>query len=126
MPASLADHFHTRYRTIPKPTPYQPPTEPDPNTLLVLLPGARIDAETERRVDTREFGGAVELFSIFQTPDISGDEVRVVLKRREPVGAELIYLLAEPGLRRKASAASEPCKCSLRSPSAVPPLHSRW
>ncbi len=66
--------------------------EPDPNTLLVLLPGARIDKETERRVDTREFGGAVELFSIFQTPDIPGDEVRVVLKRREPVGAELRWV----------------------------------
>ena len=45
--------------------------EPDPSTLIVLLKGAMIDAQTERRVDTKEFGGPVEMFSVFKTPDVS-------------------------------------------------------
>jgi type IV pilus assembly protein PilQ len=63
--------------------------EPDDDTLMVLFPGAQVNEDGERRVDTREFGGTVQMFSVFQTPDIPGDEVRVVLKRGAPVGASL-------------------------------------
>jgi len=55
---------------------------PDPITVVVDFPGSRIPPETQRRVDTTEFGGPLEMFSVFQTPDISYDQVRVVLKRR--------------------------------------------
>ncbi|MFQ5513085.1 MAG: type IV pilus secretin PilQ [Myxococcota bacterium] len=55
--------------------------EPDAASVVIDLPGVRIDEQTERRVDTREFGGPLELFSVFQTPDIEGDQVRIVLKR---------------------------------------------
>ncbi|MCP4006062.1 MAG: type IV pilus secretin PilQ [bacterium] len=55
--------------------------EPDAATLIVMLPGAVIQQENERRVDTTEFGGPVKMFSVFKTPDISNDEVRVVLHR---------------------------------------------
>src|SRR5262249_32791936 len=65
--------------------------EPDPATLIVRLPGARIASDAERRVDTREFGGPVEIFSVFQTPDVKVPEVRVVLKRNAPVPAELAW-----------------------------------
>ena len=55
---------------------------PDPITVVVDFPGSLIAPEIERRVNTREFGGPLEMFSVFQTPDISYDQVRVVLKRR--------------------------------------------
>jgi type IV pilus assembly protein PilQ len=63
--------------------------EPDPQTLIVLIPSAVIDASNERRVDTREFRGAIDMFSIFKTPDVEYDEVRLVLKRNSPVAAKL-------------------------------------
>jgi type IV pilus assembly protein PilQ len=63
--------------------------EPDPQTLIVMLPATQIDPANERRVDTREFRGAIEMFSIFKTPDIPEDEVRLVLKRASPVSAKL-------------------------------------
>jgi type IV pilus assembly protein PilQ len=56
--------------------------EPDSATVVVDLPGARISEEVERRVDTREFGGPVQMLSAFQTPDVEHDQARVVLKRR--------------------------------------------
>jgi len=65
--------------------------EPDPTTLMVLLKGATIDAATERRVDTKEFGGPVEMFSVFKTPDVPTPEVRVVLKRNTPEKAKLTW-----------------------------------
>jgi type IV pilus assembly protein PilQ len=65
--------------------------EPDPSTLIVLLKGALIDAATERRVDTKEFGGPVEMFSVFKTPDVPNPEVRVVLKRNTPEKAKLTW-----------------------------------
>jgi type IV pilus secretin PilQ/predicted competence protein len=65
--------------------------EPDPGTLMVLLKGATIDAATERRVDTKEFGGPVEMFSVFKTPDVPNPEVRVVLKRNTPEKAKLTW-----------------------------------
>ena len=65
--------------------------QPDAATLIVRLPGTRIDSSAERRVDTREFGGPVEIFSVFQTPDVSVPEVRVVLKRSSAVPAELVW-----------------------------------
>ena len=64
---------------------------PDAATLIVTLSKARIAPETERRVDTREFGGPVEIFTTFQTPDVSYDEVRVVLKRQEGAEAHLSW-----------------------------------
>ncbi|HKC49967.1 MAG TPA: AMIN domain-containing protein, partial [Myxococcota bacterium] len=65
--------------------------EPDPGTLMILLKGASIDAATERRVDTKEFGGPVEMFSVFQTPDVASPEVRVLLKRSTPEKAKLTW-----------------------------------
>ena len=65
--------------------------EPDPSTLIVLLKGATIDAATERRVDTKEFGGPVEMFSVFKTPDVPSPEVRVLLKRNTPEKAKLVW-----------------------------------
>jgi type IV pilus assembly protein PilQ len=56
--------------------------EPDPATVVIDLPGARISEAVERRVDTREFGGPVQMLSAFQTPDVEHDQARVVLKRR--------------------------------------------
>jgi type IV pilus assembly protein PilQ len=56
--------------------------EPDPSTIVVDLIGVRISNEAERRVNTREFSGPVDLFSVFQTPDVEGDQVRIVLKRQ--------------------------------------------
>jgi len=64
---------------------------PDPNTLIVRLPRARIDSSVERRVDTREFGGPVEIFSVFQTPELQADEVRVVLKRAPGIPGKLVW-----------------------------------
>jgi type IV pilus assembly protein PilQ len=66
--------------------------EPDPNTLIVRIVGATIAPEVERRVDTREFRGTVEIFSIFQAPDTPEPEVRIVLKRRTPERAELLWV----------------------------------
>jgi type IV pilus assembly protein PilQ len=66
--------------------------EPDADTVIVRLPGASIDSSVERRVDTREFGGPVQIFSVFQTPDVKEAEVRVVLKRREPVDARIEWV----------------------------------
>lgn len=63
--------------------------EPSSDTLIVRLPNSRIDRAAERRVDTREFGGVVELFSVFQTPDVQAEEVRVVLRRTSGADAEL-------------------------------------
>ncbi|MGH9887182.1 MAG: type IV pilus secretin PilQ, partial [bacterium] len=65
--------------------------EPDPSTLIVMLKDATIDAATERRVDTKEFGGPVQMFSVFNTPDVSKPEVRVVLKRSIPEKATLSW-----------------------------------
>lgn len=64
---------------------------PDAATLIVTLADATIDAATERRVDTKEFGGPVEMFSVFNTPDVSSPEVRVVLKRSVPENATLTW-----------------------------------
>ena len=66
--------------------------EPDKDTIIVRLPGASIDSTVERRVDTREFGGPVQIFSVFQTPDVKAPEVRVVLKRREPIDARISWV----------------------------------
>lgn len=63
--------------------------EPSSDTLIVRLPNSRIERAAERRVDTREFGGVVELFSVFQTPDVAAEEVRVVLRRSNGADAVL-------------------------------------
>jgi type IV pilus assembly protein PilQ len=54
---------------------------PDADTVIVDFPGARVTSEVERRVDTREFHGPIEVFSAFRSPEIDGDNLRVVLKR---------------------------------------------
>jgi type IV pilus assembly protein PilQ len=64
---------------------------PDPATLIVMLKDATIDAATERRVDTKEFGGPIQMFSVFNTPDVPSPEVRVVLKRSVPEAATLTW-----------------------------------
>ncbi|MBW2416368.1 MAG: type IV pilus secretin PilQ [Deltaproteobacteria bacterium] len=63
--------------------------EADPSTLIVMLPGATLQEGAERRVETTDFSGPVTMFSVFTTPDIEGDEVRVVMKRRPGASAEL-------------------------------------
>ncbi len=65
--------------------------EPDTATVVVDLPGTRIEPAAERRVSTREFGGPVQMMSAFQTPDIDYDQVRVVLKRSRPVSPRLTW-----------------------------------
>jgi type IV pilus assembly protein PilQ len=54
--------------------------QPDATTVVVDLPGVMIDTDHERRVDTREFGGSVEVFSAFRSPEVPGENVRVVLR----------------------------------------------
>lgn len=103
--------------------------DPDPATVVVDLPGARIGAEAERRVDTREFGGPVELVSVFQTPDIDHDQVRVVVKRNGTDEPRLQWdgsiLLIEfprgPGHRRPGAEAGEPTPQDGSMPDGVPP-----
>ena len=68
--------------------------EPDPQTVIVRILSARIEEDLERRVDTEEFGGPVEMFSIFQTPDIE-NEVRVILQHTRPSGVELNWDAAQ-------------------------------
>lgn len=63
--------------------------EADPTTLMVLLPGASMETEAERRVETKDFHGPLQMFSVFNTPDIDTAEVRVVLKRQAGVAANL-------------------------------------
>jgi type IV pilus assembly protein PilQ len=65
--------------------------EPDRATVVVDLPGARIAKEAERRVNTREFGGPVQILSAFQTPDLDYDQVRIVLKRSRPIKPQLTW-----------------------------------
>jgi type IV pilus assembly protein PilQ len=65
--------------------------EPDPATIVVDLPGARIAPEVERRVSTREFGGPVQIVSAFQTPDVKYDQVRIVLKRSRTLSPRLTW-----------------------------------
>lgn len=55
--------------------------QPDPATVIVDLPRVSIDPAHERRVDTRDFGGPVEVFSAFRSPEIPGPNVRVAIKR---------------------------------------------
>jgi type IV pilus assembly protein PilQ len=50
--------------------------------VIVDLPGVLITADHERRVDTREFSGPVEVFSAFRSPEIPGKNLRVVMRRR--------------------------------------------
>jgi type IV pilus assembly protein PilQ len=62
---------------------------PDDATLIVMLKETDIAGDAERRVDTGDFGGPVEHFSVFRTPDVDYQEVRVVLKRRGPGAGKL-------------------------------------
>jgi type IV pilus assembly protein PilQ len=56
--------------------------QPDAATVIVDLPGVMITPNNERRVDTREFSGPVEVFSAFRSPEIPGKNLRVVMRRR--------------------------------------------
>jgi type IV pilus assembly protein PilQ len=86
--------------------------EPDPQTAIVMLKGVEIAPDVERRVDTQEFHGAVDFFSVFRTPDIEGREVRVVLKRNAPIqpalrweGGRLLVEVPRPHGERTSPAA---------------------
>jgi len=81
---------------------------PDPSTLIVMLKDATIDAATERRVDTKEFGGPIELYSVFNTPDVPSPEVRVVLKRSVPEAATLTWKGAQLWIEMARPAGSAP------------------
>jgi type IV pilus assembly protein PilQ len=63
--------------------------EPEASTLMVLLPGASISPESERRVETKDFHGPLQMFSVFNTPDIDTAEVRLVMKRLPGAQASL-------------------------------------
>jgi type IV pilus assembly protein PilQ len=100
--------------------------EPDPSTLMVMLKGAMIDPATERRVDTKEFGGPVEMFSVFKTPDIPTAEVRVLIKRNTPEKAKLTWdggqlriEMARPGGAPPAAPATSDSGASAQGDSAA-------
>jgi hypothetical protein len=91
--------------------------EPDPATIVVDLPGARIAPEVERRVSTREFGGPVQIVSAFQTPDVKYDQVRIVLKRSRTLsprltwdGSQLRIEMARGGAAHPASRPGSPTR----------------
>jgi type IV pilus assembly protein PilQ len=102
--------------------------DPDPSTVVVDLPGTTISREVERRVDTREFGGPVQLISAFQTPDVEQDQVRVVVKRSGSAAPRLQWngaaLMVEfergPGSRRPAPGPEGPSEPGLEPPYAPP------
>ena len=54
--------------------------EPDPETLMIILENAVLSEGMGERI-TPEFGGPVSQVTIFQQPDIEGNEVRVVIRR---------------------------------------------
>ena len=64
---------------------------PDEDTLIVMLRDTTISEDSERRVDTSDFGGPVEQFSVFTTPDVDYQEVRVVLKRQAGRAATMTW-----------------------------------
>jgi type IV pilus assembly protein PilQ len=84
--------------------------EPDPETAIVMLSGGRIAADAERRIETAGFGGPVERFSVFKTPDVAYDEVRVVVKRQPNVKLSLSWADGQLNIEmpRSVSAASVP------------------
>lgn len=104
--------------------------EPDPNTLMILLKGASIDAATERRVDTKEFGGPIEMFSVFKTPDVPNPEVRVLLKRNTPgkatltwEGGQLRIEIARPGGAPAPTTGASDSSGAPSDPTAAAPPH---
>ena len=62
---------------------------PDADTTIVMIRNSKINSGAERRVDTSDFAGPVQHFSVFQTPDVDYEEVRVVLKRGSEASAAL-------------------------------------
>jgi type IV pilus secretin PilQ/predicted competence protein len=54
--------------------------EPDDETLIIILENATLSEGMGERI-TPEFGGPISQVTIFQQPDIDGNEVRVVLRR---------------------------------------------
>jgi type IV pilus assembly protein PilQ len=54
--------------------------EPDAETLMIVLENAVLSEGMGERI-TPEFGGPVSQVTIFQQPDIEGNEVRVVIRR---------------------------------------------
>ncbi|MCH2171169.1 type IV pilus secretin PilQ [Myxococcota bacterium] len=77
--------------------------EPDPETLVVSFDDARISHGEEVRI-APEQSGPVSLVTAFQQPDVSGSEVRVVIKRAsnavpriERVGSQLLFEFPRAG-----------------------------
>ncbi|MDG2333994.1 MAG: type IV pilus secretin PilQ [Myxococcota bacterium] len=56
--------------------------EPDSQTLIILLKRSLLSEGMSERI-TPEIGGPLSQVTIFQQPDIQGDEVRVVLRRAD-------------------------------------------
>ncbi|MDE0886542.1 MAG: type IV pilus secretin PilQ [Myxococcota bacterium] len=56
--------------------------EPDSQTLIILLKRSVLSEGMSERI-TPELGGPLSQVTIFQQPDIEGDEVRVVLRRAD-------------------------------------------
>lgn len=61
---------------------------PDSETLVVSIPGASIPREAEGRI-TPPLGGPVSLVTAFAQPDVSGGEVRIVVKRAADLEPEI-------------------------------------
>jgi type IV pilus assembly protein PilQ len=94
---------------------------PDASTLIVMLKDATIDAATERRVDTKEFGGPIQMFSVFNTPDVPAPEVRVVLKRAVPEAAKLTWEGAQLKIEMPRPAGSAPATSDATAPATEMP-----
>jgi type IV pilus assembly protein PilQ len=95
--------------------------EPDPKTIIVDVPGARIDPDKERRVDTREFGGPIEVFSAFKTPEVVGEQVRLVVKRRGVAKATLSWVGNQLRLEVPKPAGMEPAGAPMPPQPVTPP-----
>ena len=62
--------------------------EPDDETLIILLGSAVLSEGMAERI-TPEFGGPISQVTIFQQPDIEGNEVRVVLRRADKLSPNI-------------------------------------
>ncbi len=62
--------------------------EPNDETLIVILSDAVLSGDSGERL-TPELGGPVSQVTIFEQPDLSGDEVRVVIRRASGLDPEV-------------------------------------
>ncbi len=89
---------------------------PDASTVIVDFPGAKVTSEVERRVDTREFHGPIEVFSAFHSPEIDGDNLRLVVKRHGDAQPRLVWDGTHARLELARSAADGPAMAPQAAP----------